>query len=72
MSEPKGKYTVKAQHGGKRVAGKGKKIGRPAESIGTNPKNYLDYLDDETIQSLKQIHPIRSTAIRIIAKQFKE
>jgi hypothetical protein len=61
----------KTGHGGKRIAGAGKKIGRPAEKLETNPKGYLDMLDDETIQALKKVHPIRSTAIRILAKQFK-
>jgi hypothetical protein len=69
MSETK-KCTVKGQWGGKRTAGEGKKIGRPAENIGTNPKNYLDYLDDETIEALKKVSKNRSEAIRTLAKQF--
>ena len=70
MSETKGKYIVKKKHGGKRIAGEGKKIGKPAD-IGTNGKRYQDYLDDETIAILKKINPNRSEAIRILAKQFK-
>ena len=61
----------KSAHGGKRIAGAGKKIGRPAESIGTNPKKYLDYLDDETIKALAKISKNRSEAIRILARQIK-
>lgn len=70
--ETKGEYTVKGTHGGKRTASAGKKIGRPAEEIGSNPKNYLDYLDDETIAALRKINPNRSLAIRTLVKQFKK
>lgn len=69
--ETKGKYRVKGQHGGRRVAGTGKKIGRPADGIGSNPKVYADYLDDETIRALKQIDSNRSRAIRMLAKRMK-
>jgi hypothetical protein len=69
MSETKGK--IKGQWGGKRTAGEGKKIGKPAD-IGSNGKQYADYLDDETIEILKKVNPNRSEAIRILAKQFKE
>ena len=61
----------KFTHGGKRIAGEGKKIGRPAKDMGTNGKRYQDYLDDETIAVLKRIDKDRSRAIRILAKQFK-
>jgi len=64
------KTKPKFTHGGKRTAGAGKKIGKPA-IIGSNGKKYLDYLDDETIQALKQISPNRSEAIRILASQIK-
>ena len=66
MSEQKGKYSW----GGKRTAGKGKKLGKPAD-IGTNGKRYQDYLDDETIAILSKIHPNRSQAIRILAGKYK-
>lgn len=69
--ETKAKYTVKNTHGGRRIAGEGKKIGRPAEDMGTNPKRFQDYLDEETIEVLKKINKDRSRAIRILAKQFK-
>jgi hypothetical protein len=68
MSETKAKYKVK--HGGTRTPGPGRKIGKPAE-IGTNGKIYANYLDDETIIILRAIHPIRSQAIRMAAKQYK-
>lgn len=61
---------IKFTHGGKRTAGAGKKIGKPAD-IGTNGKRYQDYLDDETIEALMRIHSNRSQAIRILAKQTK-
>lgn len=70
MSEAKAKYTVKSKHGGKRIPGEGKKIGKPAD-IGTNGKRYQDYLDDETIEALKKINPNRSEAIRLLAKKIK-
>lgn len=69
MTEIKGTYKVK--HGGKRVAGPGKLIGRPTDMIGTKGKKYSDYLDDETIEALKSVHPVRSIAIRMLAKSLR-
>lgn len=62
----------KNNHGGRRIAGEGKKIGKPTEDMGTNPQRYQDYLDDETIAKLKNIHKVRSIAIRIAVKQYKK
>jgi len=72
MTEIKAKYTVKHKHpgwGGTRIAGQGKRMGPPTD-IGSNPRRYQDYLDDETIAALKLIHPNRSLAIRTLAKNF--
>jgi hypothetical protein len=74
--ETKGTYTVKGQHGGRRIAGEGKKIGRPAEELGTNPTSYLNILDDETIEILEEmvkakIVKSRSEAIRRVVKSYK-
>lgn len=63
--------TKKFGHGGKRIAGEGKKIGKPAE-IGSNGKPYQIYLDDETIAILAEVKPNRSEAIRILARKYKE
>jgi hypothetical protein len=73
MTEAKRKYKTRKLNawGGLRIAGEGKKLGRPAEVIGTNAKVYGDYLDDETIAALKRISPNRSEAIRIIAKKIR-
>lgn len=72
MTEIKGKYKVKKfKHGGPRTAGKGKKLGKPAK-IGKGGKAYLDYLDQETIATLKMISPNRSEAIRTMSKLYKE
>ena len=57
----------KSNWGGKRTPGTGKKLGKQA-GVGTNPKNYIDYLDDETIAALKKVSKSRSEAIRILAK----
>ena len=64
------KIATTAKHagwGGARVAGEGKHMGPPTV-IGSNPHTYQNYLDDETIEALKRIHPNRSLAIRMLAK----
>ena len=71
MTETKGKYKVHKNWGGTRIAGEGKKIGKPAE-IGSNGKRYQDYLDDETIAILAQINNNRSEAIRVLARKYQE
>jgi hypothetical protein len=70
--ETKGKYTTK--RGGRRTAGKGRKIGAPFTMKGG--QRCENYLDEKTIAVLgkmveKKIAKNRSDAIRIAVSEFK-
>jgi hypothetical protein len=76
MTEKKGKYKVQNNWGGKRIAGEGKKIGKPAE-IGEGGSRSEVYLDKETRDVIaemikRKVSKNRSDAIRLLARKYKE
>ena len=64
------KTTTSNNWGGPRIAGPGKKIGRPSEI--KDARKITVYLDPATLTLLESIHPVRSKAIRILAAQYKK
>jgi hypothetical protein len=61
---------TKGQHGGRRIAGEGKHIGRPSEMIGG--KSITFYVDEATLKVLLEIATKPSQAIRLLASHYKK